>query len=89
MIKNLVLFSDSASDTYKIFWGMFPEELYNWLRRLQTKTVKEKSWKINQKWVHEDLVALHRLNTDLTRAVDFWVESTLDGYIVEFAAKCY
>ena len=28
-IKNLVLFSDSASDTYEIFWGNFPEELYN------------------------------------------------------------
>ena len=89
MIKNIVLFSDSASDTYKIFWGKFPEELYNWLRRLQTKIVKEKSRKINHKWAHEDLVALHRLNTDLTRVVDFWVEYTLDGYIVEFAAECY
>ena len=34
-------------------------------------------------------MALHRLNIDLTRDVDFWVESTLDGYIVEFAMKCY
>ena len=66
IIKDLVLFSDSASDTYEIFWGKFPEELYNWLWRLQTKTVKEKSRKINRKWVHKDLVALHRLNTDLT-----------------------
>ena len=38
--------------------------------------------------MHEDLVAPHQLNTDLTRAVDFWVESTLDEYIVEFAAEC-
>ena len=28
-IKDLVLFSDSASDTYEIFWGKFKEELYN------------------------------------------------------------
>ena len=34
-------------------------------------------------------MALHQLNTDLTRAVDFYVESTLNGYIVEFAAECY
>ena len=34
-------------------------------------------------------MALHLLNTDLTRAVDFWVESTLDRYIVEFSAECY
>ena len=65
-IKNLVLFSDSASDTYEIFWGKFPEELYNWLRRLRTKNINEKSRKFNRKWAHEDLVALHRLNTDLT-----------------------
>ena len=66
MIEYLVLFSDSASDTYKIFWGKFPEELYNWLQRLQTKTIKGKSHKINHKWAHEDLVMLHRLDTDLT-----------------------
>ena len=48
---------------------------------------KEKSQKINRKWVHGDLVALHRLDTELTRAVDFWVETTLDGYIMEFAAE--
>ena len=39
--------------------------------------------------MHEDLVAPHRLDTELTRAVDFWVESTLDGYIVEFATECH
>ena len=50
---------------------------------------KDKSWKINHKWVHGDLVALHRLDTELTRAVDFWVESTLDRHIVEFVAQCY
>ena len=50
---------------------------------------KEKSRKINHKWVHRDLVALHLLDTELTCVVDFWVESTLDGYIVEFAMECY
>ena len=34
VIKELVLFSDSASDTYEIFWARFPMDLYNWLRRL-------------------------------------------------------
>lgn len=34
-------------------------------------------------------MSLHRLNTDLTRDVYFWVESTLEGYIVEFSAECY
>ena len=34
-------------------------------------------------------MALHRLNTELTCAVDFWVKTTLEGYTVEFAAECY
>ena len=45
--------------------------------------------KINYRLAHEDLVALHRVNTELTRAVDFWVRTTLEGYTVEFAAECY
>ena len=39
--------------------------------------------------MHRDLVALHWLDTELTHAVDFWVETTLNGYIVEFSAECY
>ena len=50
---------------------------------------RDSSRKINRKWVHRDLVALHRLDNELTRAVDFWVETTLNGYIVEFAAEFY
>ena len=53
------------------------------------KVPRDSSRKINRKWVHGDLVALHQLNTELTRAVNFWVETTLDGYIVEFATDCY
>ena len=59
VLKDLVLFSDSASDTYKILWGKFPSDLYNWLRRLQMKVPRDSSRKINCKWVHGDLVALH------------------------------
>ena len=65
-VRDLVVFLDSASDTYEILWGKFPSELYNWLRRLQTNVTKDKSRKINCKWVHGDLVALHRLDTELT-----------------------
>ena len=71
VLKDLVLFSDSASDTYEILWGKFPSDLYNWLWRLQTKVPRDSSRKINRKWVHGDLVALHRLDNELTRATDF------------------
>ena len=89
VIKELVLFSDSASDTYEIFWGRFPTDLYNWLRRLRATVPQEGLRKINHRWAHEDLVALHRVDAELTRAVDFWVKTTLEGYVVEFAAECY
>ena len=88
-VRELVLFSDSASDTYEIFWGRFPTDLYNWLRRLRATVPQEGSRKINYRWAHEDLVALHQVDTELTRAVDFWVRTTLEGYAVEFAAECY
>ena len=87
VLKDLVLSLDSASDTYEILWGKFPSDLCNWLWRLQMKVPRDSSWKINCKWTHKDLVALHRLDTELTRVVDFWVETTLDGYIVEFATE--
>lgn len=89
LLKDLVLFSNSVSDTYEILWGKFHSYLYNWLQRFQTRIPRDISWMINHKWVHGDLVALHRLDTELTRMVDFWVETTLDGYIVEFAIECY
>ena len=28
-VKNQVLFSESTSDIYEIFWGKFPQDLYN------------------------------------------------------------
>lgn len=71
-----------------MFWVNFPKELHNWLRRLQIKSLPGGSRRACREWTHTDLVALHRLDTDLTRAVDFWIQSTLEGYIVEFKAEC-
>ena len=45
--------------------------------------------KINRRWAYEDLVALHRVDTELTRAMDFCVRTTLEGYAMEFTAECY
>jgi hypothetical protein len=30
---------------------------------------------------------LHRLDHQITRAVDFWVNTTLEGYIIDFAVE--
>ena len=89
IVKDRVLFSESASDLYEILWGKFPEELYDWLQRLQVKSLQGGSRRVCRKWMHVNLVALHRLDTILTRAIDLWVQSTLEEYIVEFLAECY
>lgn len=34
-----------------------------------------------------DLAKLHRLDTNLTRDVQFWVNAAIEGYIIEFVAE--
>ena len=55
----------------------------------QADTLEREGTIVGVLWVHGDLVALHWMDTELTRAIYFWVETTLDGYIVEFSAECY
>ena len=38
-------------------------------------------------WDTEKLETLQRLDCLVTQAVDFWVSTTLEGYIIEFAAE--
>jgi len=38
-------------------------------------------------WIQEDLVVLHCLEIDLTRAVDLWVHPTLERCVVEFEVE--
>lgn len=36
-----------------------------------------------------DLATIYHLATDLMRAVDFWVQTTIKGYIIEFIAESH
>jgi hypothetical protein len=38
-------------------------------------------------WDTKKLVSLQRMDFPITRAVHFWVNTTLEGYIIEFAAE--
>jgi hypothetical protein len=40
-------------------------------------------------WNTEKVATNHRLDYQITRAVDFWVNTTLEGYIIEFIAENY
>jgi hypothetical protein len=38
-------------------------------------------------WDTKKLAALQRLDCPVTRVVDFWVSTMLEGYIIEFVAE--
>jgi hypothetical protein len=38
-------------------------------------------------WDTDKLAALQRLDCPVTRAIDFWVTTTIEGYIIKFAAE--
>jgi hypothetical protein len=38
-------------------------------------------------WDTESIAVLYQLDRSITQAVDFWVNTTLERYIIEFATK--
>jgi hypothetical protein len=38
-------------------------------------------------WIIEQLVSLQKLDHHIFQVVDFWVHTTLEGYIIEFSMK--
>jgi hypothetical protein len=75
------------SDQYEIFWIKFPEEVFQWLDWLQEALEYKDRDKRRYNWTIEGLAALHQLDHQISRVVDLWVHTTLEGYIIEFAAK--
>ena len=86
-MKEEVSYADHASNQYEIFWCKFREGFYNWLQRLQTKEKIGSHSRSPHTWTQVDLIELHRLDTDLTRAIKIWVQATLGGYIIEFIVE--
>jgi hypothetical protein len=83
----MVFYSEPASDQYKIFWIRFPEEVFQWLDHLQEAPEYKDRVKRKYNWTVEGLVTLHHLDHLISRAVDFWVQTVLEGYIIEFSAE--
>jgi hypothetical protein len=85
--RDFVFYSERSSDQYEIFWVKFLEELFHWVDRLQEAPEFKEHVKKICTWDTEKLAELHRLDHQITRAVDFWVDTTLEGYIIEFAVE--
>ena len=72
------------SDIHEIFFAEFPILLHEWLLRLATKQTnfqRRETVEWSDQLVHE----VTSVSNSISRAVDFWVDSILQGYITEFA----
>jgi hypothetical protein len=85
--REVIFYSERSSDQYEIFWVKFLEELFHWIERLQEALEFQERVKKTCTWDTKNIAVLHRLDRPITRAVDFWVNTTLEGYIIEFAAE--
>jgi hypothetical protein len=82
-----IFYTERSSDQYEIFWVKFPKEFFHWKKRLQESPEFQGQANNICAWDTQTLAALQRLDCPVTRVVDFWVSTMLEGYIIEFAAE--
>jgi hypothetical protein len=75
------------TDLHEIFFGEFPKILTEWLERLVEKTGRF-SVAAPKNWTPELVKQLNSVSNPTTRAVDFWLDSVLGGYVTEFVVDC-
>jgi hypothetical protein len=86
-MKDAIFYSEPASDQYEILWIWFPEEVYQWIDQLQEVIEFKDRVKKIFNWVIERITALQNLDHHIFWAVEFWVQTTLERYIVEFSME--
>ena len=72
------------SDIHEIFFVEFPVLLHEWLVGLASRRTNYQTRKIT-KWSDQLVQEVTNVSNVVSRAVDFWVDSILQGYITEFA----
>ena len=73
------------TDLHEIFFATYANELYDWLSKLTDKNIFKKKRNIVQT---PDLTQTVRsVDNPLSRAVDFWLASVLEGFVTEFAVE--
>ena len=70
-------------ESYEIFFVTFATELQEWLARL---IEFQKCWKDERVTQWTQLIhQLERTDNTITRIVDHWVDSVLEGFVIEFS----
>ena len=69
---------------HEIFFTTFPSKLHAWLSRLaENKTSTHSDRPVE--WTPEAIERLKRTDNSISRAVDFWLNSLLEGFVTKFA----
>ena len=71
------------TDLHAIFFVTYANELYDWLSKLNDKNIFKK--KRNIVWTPELIHAMKSVDNPISRVVDFWLASLLEGFVTEFA----
>jgi hypothetical protein len=71
------------SDLHEVFFATFPTKLHAWLSRLVENKTSSHSDKPVE-WTLEVIQRLKNTNNSISRAVDFWLNSLLEGFVTEF-----
>ena len=74
-----------VTDLHAIFFATFGNELYDWLSKLTDTSIFKK--KRNIVWTPKLIQTVKNLDNPITRTVDFWLASVLEGFITEFAVE--
>ena len=72
------------SDIHEILFVEFPILLHEWLVGLASRWTNYQTREITE-WSDQMVQEITSVSNAISRAVDFWVDSILQGYITEFA----
>jgi hypothetical protein len=78
------------SDLHEVFFCDFPHVLQEWILRLKENHMTNQIRQLE--WNPVEIAQLQQVDNKFTRAVDFWLDSIVAGFITEFAvdtAKSY
>jgi hypothetical protein len=71
------------TDLHEVFFCDFPHLLQEWILRLKDNHATNQIRQLE--WTPVQIEQLQHVNNKFTRAVDFWLDSIVAGFITEFA----
>ena len=72
------------TDLHESFFAMFASQLYAWLSRLVENETFSQRVRPTE-WTLEAIQRLEQIDNPISRAVDYWLNSLLEGFVTEFA----